>query len=63
MVNAEIDGADLVDKNYYHVGVAVAADKGLVVPVVRDADRPSIAGVRERRSPTPPRARDGMSED
>src|SRR6185312_11373126 len=35
-VNAEIDGTDLVYKNYYHVGVAVGTEKGLVVPVVRD---------------------------
>src|SRR3979409_964543 len=38
-VNAEIDGADIVYKNYYHVGVAVGTEKGLVVPVVRDCDR------------------------
>ena len=37
-VNAEIDGEDLVYKNYYHIGIAVGTDKGLVVPVVRDAD-------------------------
>ena len=37
-VNAEIDGADLVYKNYYHIGIAVGTDKGLIVPVVRDAD-------------------------
>src|SRR5882757_8271441 len=37
-VNAEIDGTDLIYKNYYHVGVAVGTDKGLVVPVVRDCD-------------------------
>ena len=41
-VNAEIDGQDIVYKNYYHVGVAVGTDKGLVVPVVRDADQLSI---------------------
>ncbi len=40
-VNAEIDGTDIVYKNYYHIGVAVGTDKGLVVPVVRDADRMS----------------------
>ncbi|MGH6843873.1 MAG: 2-oxo acid dehydrogenase subunit E2, partial [Methylocella sp.] len=38
-VNAEIDSADVIYKNYYHVGVAVGTDKGLVVPVVRDCDR------------------------
>ena len=38
-VNAEIDGTDLIYKNYYHIGVAVGTDKGLVVPVVRDCDQ------------------------
>ena len=38
-VNAEIDGTDLIYKNYYHIGVAVGTEKGLVVPVVRDAIR------------------------
>ena len=37
-VNAEIDGTDLIYKNYYHIGVAVGTEKGLVVPVVRDCD-------------------------
>src|SRR5688572_16262315 len=41
-VNAEIDGTDLVYKNYYHIGVAVGTDKGLVVPVVKNADFMSI---------------------
>ena len=44
-VNAEIDGEDIVYKNYAHIGVAVGTDRGLVVPVVRDADRMTIAGV------------------
>ena len=44
-VNAEIDGTDLVYKNYYHVGVAVGTDRGLVVPVVREADRLSLAEI------------------
>ena len=47
-VNAEIDGTDIVYKNYYHIGVAVGTDKGLVVPVVRDADELSIAGVEKK---------------
>ena len=47
-VNAEIDGADLVYKNYYHLGIAVGTDKGLVVPVVRDADQLSIAGIEKK---------------
>ena len=38
-VNAEIDGEDIVYKNYYHIGVAVGTERGLVVPVLRDADR------------------------
>jgi len=59
-VNAEIDGADLVYKNYYHLGVAVGTDKGLVVPVVRDADRLSIAGIEKAIADLAARARDGM---
>jgi 2-oxoglutarate dehydrogenase E2 component (dihydrolipoamide succinyltransferase) len=58
-VNAEIDGDDLVFKNYYHVGVAVGAEKGLVVPVVRDADRLSLAEVEQRINEFGKRARDG----
>ncbi|MCP8940496.1 2-oxoglutarate dehydrogenase complex dihydrolipoyllysine-residue succinyltransferase [Alsobacter sp. SYSU M60028] len=59
-VNAEIDGQDLVYKNYYHVGIAVGTDKGLVVPVVRDADRLSIAGVEKTIADFGKRARDGQ---
>jgi 2-oxoglutarate dehydrogenase E2 component (dihydrolipoamide succinyltransferase) len=59
-VNAEIDGADLVFKNYYHLGIAVGTDKGLVVPVVRDADRLSIAGVEKAISDYGKRAREGQ---
>ena len=44
-VNAEIDGTDVIYKNFCHIGVAVGTDKGLVVPVVRDADAMSIAEV------------------
>jgi 2-oxoglutarate dehydrogenase E2 component (dihydrolipoamide succinyltransferase) len=46
-VNAEIDGTDIVYKNYYHIGVAVGTDKGLVVPVVRDCDRKSLAEIEK----------------
>ena len=46
-VNAEIDGTDLVYKNYYHLGIAVGTDKGLVVPVVRDCDRLGLAGIEK----------------
>jgi 2-oxoglutarate dehydrogenase E2 component (dihydrolipoamide succinyltransferase) len=58
-VNAEIDGGDIVYKNYYHVGVAVGSDKGLVVPVVRDADKLSLAGVEKTIAELGKRARDG----
>ena len=49
-VNAEIDGTDIIYKNYYHIGVAVGTEKGLVVPVVRDADQMSLAEI-EKASP------------
>ncbi|MGO4388378.1 2-oxoglutarate dehydrogenase complex dihydrolipoyllysine-residue succinyltransferase [Microvirga sp. 2YAF29] len=58
-VNAEIDGQDLVYKNYYHIGVAVGTEKGLVVPVVRDADNLSIAGIEKTIADFGKRARDG----
>ena len=59
-VNAEIDGTDLIYKNYYHVGVAVGTDKGLVVPVVRDCDEKSIAGIEKSIADFGRRARDGQ---
>ena len=59
-VNAEIDGQDLVYKNYYHVGIAVGTEKGLVVPVVRDADQLSIAGIEKRITEFGKRARNGQ---
>jgi 2-oxoglutarate dehydrogenase E2 component (dihydrolipoamide succinyltransferase) len=58
-VNAEIDGGDLIYKNYYHVGVAVGTEKGLVVPVVRDADRKSLAEIEKEIADFGRRARDG----
>jgi 2-oxoglutarate dehydrogenase E2 component (dihydrolipoamide succinyltransferase) len=58
-VNAEIDGEDLVYKNYYHIGVAVGTEKGLVVPVVRDADAMSIADIEKTITDFGKRARDG----
>ena len=58
-VNAEIDGADIVYKNYYHVGIAVGTDKGLVVPVLRDADTLSLAGIEKTIAEYGKRARDG----
>ena len=59
-VNAEIDGADLVYKNYYHIGIAVGTDKGLIVPVARDADKLSIAEVEKTIAALGKRARDGQ---
>ncbi|MEM8973446.1 MAG: 2-oxoglutarate dehydrogenase complex dihydrolipoyllysine-residue succinyltransferase [Pseudomonadota bacterium] len=58
-VNAEIDGQDLIYKNYYHVGVAVGTDKGLVVPVIREADRMSLAEIEMAITDFGKRARDG----
>ena len=59
-VNAEIDGADLVYKNYYHIGVAVGTEKGLVVPVIRDCDHKSLAQIEKDISDAGKRARDGQ---
>ena len=59
-VNAEIDGTDIVYKNYYHIGVAVGTEKGLVVPVVRDADHLSLAQIEKTISDMGKRARDGQ---
>jgi len=57
-VNAEIDGQDIVYKNYYHIGVAVGTDKGLVVPVVREADRMSLAEIEQAIADFGKRARE-----
>ena len=58
-VNAEIDGTDIIYKNYCHIGVAVGTDKGLVVPVVRDADQMSIAEIEKEIGRLGLAARDG----
>jgi 2-oxoglutarate dehydrogenase E2 component (dihydrolipoamide succinyltransferase) len=58
-VNAEIDGNDIIYKNYYHVGVAVGTERGLVVPVVRDCDHKSLAEIEKSISEFGRRARDG----
>ena len=58
-VNAEIDGQDIVYKNYVHMGVAVGTPSGLVVPVVRDADRMSFAQIEKKIAELGLRARDG----
>jgi len=59
-VNAEIDGEDIVYKNYYNIGVAVGTDKGLVVPVLRDADQLSFAGIEKAIADYGKKARDGL---
>jgi 2-oxoglutarate dehydrogenase E2 component (dihydrolipoamide succinyltransferase) len=59
-VNAEIDGQDLIYKNYYHIGVAVGTERGLVVPVVRDADQLSLAGIEKAIAALGKKARDGQ---
>ena len=53
------DGGDIIYKNYYHIGVAVSTDKGLVVPVVREADRLSVAEIEAQVADFGRRARDG----
>jgi 2-oxoglutarate dehydrogenase E2 component (dihydrolipoamide succinyltransferase) len=58
-VNAEIDGTDIVYKNYYHIAVAVGIDKGLVVPVLRDCDAKSFAQIEKEIADFGRRARDG----
>ncbi|MGF1651004.1 MAG: 2-oxoglutarate dehydrogenase complex dihydrolipoyllysine-residue succinyltransferase [Hyphomicrobiaceae bacterium] len=58
-VNAEIDGDEVVYKNYYHIGVAVGTEKGLVVPVIREAERMSIAEIEMAIVDFGRRARDG----
>lgn len=61
-VNAEIDGTDIIYKNFCHVGVAVGTDKGLVVPVVRDADQMGIADIEKEIGRLGRKARDGELE-
>jgi 2-oxoglutarate dehydrogenase E2 component (dihydrolipoamide succinyltransferase) len=58
-VNAEIDGDEVVYKNYYHIGVAVGTERGLVVPVIREADRMSLAEIEAHITDFGKRARAG----
>src|SRR5579862_1455066 len=58
-VNAEIDGADIIYKNYYHLGIAVGTERGLVVPVLRDCDGKSLAEIEKAIADFGRRARDG----
>jgi 2-oxoglutarate dehydrogenase E2 component (dihydrolipoamide succinyltransferase) len=59
-VNAEIDGDDIIYKNYYDIGIAVGTDRGLVVPVVRDADHRSMAEIEREIGELGAKARDGQ---
>jgi len=58
-LNAEIQGTDILLKHYYDIGVAVSTEEGLVVPVVRDADRMSFAQIEQRIADLARRARNG----
>jgi 2-oxoglutarate dehydrogenase E2 component (dihydrolipoamide succinyltransferase) len=58
-VNGEIDGNDIIFKNHYDIGVAVGTEQGLVVPVVRDADKMSIAEIEAKIAELGRRAREG----
>lgn len=58
-VNAEIDGTDIIYKNYYDIGVAVGTPNGLVVPVVRDADKMNFAQIEGKIAEYGKKARDG----
>jgi 2-oxoglutarate dehydrogenase E2 component (dihydrolipoamide succinyltransferase) len=59
LLNAEIQGEEIVEKHYYDIGIAVGTDEGLVVPVVRDADRKSFAEIERTITELATRARDG----
>ena len=58
-INAQIDGSEIVQNNYYDVGVAVSTEKGLMVPVIRDCDTLSMAGIEKAIGDVAKRARDG----
>ena len=58
-VNAEIDGTDIIYKNHFDIGMAVGTEKGLVVPVIRDADDLSLAGIEKELGNLARKARDG----
>ncbi|HUO44930.1 MAG TPA: 2-oxoglutarate dehydrogenase complex dihydrolipoyllysine-residue succinyltransferase [Burkholderiales bacterium] len=59
IVNASVDGNDIIYHGYYDIGVAVSTPRGLVVPVLRDADRLSLADIERRIADFGARARDG----
>ena len=59
IVNASIDGNEIVYHGYYDIGIAVGSDRGLVVPILRDADQMSIAGVEKKIAEFGQKAKDG----
>ena len=59
-VNAEIDGTDIIYKNFYDISIAVGTDKGLVVPVLRDCDELSLGGIEKGIGALGAKARDGQ---
>jgi 2-oxoglutarate dehydrogenase E2 component (dihydrolipoamide succinyltransferase) len=59
VVNGRIDGAEVVQQNFYDIGVAVSTERGLMVPVIRDADRLSFADIEKRIAELAVKARDG----
>ena len=59
VVNGHIEGDDFIQNNFYDIGVAVGTERGLVVPVVRDADKKSFAGLERNIADYASRARDG----
>jgi len=59
-VNAEIDGTDIIYKNYYDISIAVGTDKGLVVPVLRGCDELSLGGIEKGIGALGAKARDGQ---
>jgi 2-oxoglutarate dehydrogenase E2 component (dihydrolipoamide succinyltransferase) len=59
IVNARIDGPEIVEEHYYDIGVAVSSERGLMVPVIRDADRLNLAAIEKSIAEMAERARDG----
>lgn len=59
LLNASIDGADIIYHGYYDIGVAIGSERGLVVPIIRDADKLSLADIERRIADFGARAKDG----
>jgi 2-oxoglutarate dehydrogenase E2 component (dihydrolipoamide succinyltransferase) len=59
IVNASVDGTDIVYHGYYDIGVAIGSERGLVVPIIRDADRLSLADIEKQIADFGARAKDG----